>query len=284
MMNNDLNIQWYPGHMAKALKEVTLQAKLVDLVIILLDARIPLSSFNPLFEEAFRNKRVMYVMTKSDKADDFQTNQWLKYFENDKKKVLAIDARKDRNIKKVIIYAEELMKEKREKDALRGLKPRPIKTMIIGIPNVGKSTLINALVKKRVANVGDRPGITKQQQWIRINQFLDLLDTPGILWPKFENQEMAMRLAITGAIKDNINNVIALAEYLISDLQISYPNALKRYPIDQTLSPKEFLEKLMNYVDVGSTDLTKTAQMVIQDFRENRLGRITLDRFQDEYR
>lgn len=281
-MENINTIQWYPGHMAKALKEAIEKAKLVDLVIILLDARIPSSSNNPLFEEAFVNKRILYLLTKSDLADDFETSKWIKYYEKMGKTILAVDARKDKDIKRVISTSEDLMKEKREKDALRGLKPRPIKTMIVGVPNVGKSTLINALVKKKVTNVGNRPGITKQQQWIRISQNMELLDTPGILWPKFDNQAMAMKLALTGAIKDNVRIVVELAEFLISFLQTSYPESLNRYSINLSFAPSDYLIKMMNTFDVGNVDLTKTAQQIIQDYRTNRLGKITLDRYQDE--
>ena len=182
------NIQWYPGHMAKALREMKEMAKLIDLVIILLDARVPLSSQNPLFLESFANKRLLFVLTKIDKADESETAKWLNVLASEGKTVLAIDARSQIDAKKIIAKAAELMKEKRAKDALKGIKARPIKTMIVGIPNVGKSTLINALVRKKVANVGDKPGITKTQSWIRINEEMELLDTPGVLWPKLKTK------------------------------------------------------------------------------------------------
>lgn len=280
-------IQWYPGHMAKAIREINEKVKMVDLVIVLLDARIPKSSFNPLLKDVLNNKRTLYVLTKKDKADDQETRNWINYYANKKLPTIAIDARNNRDLKNVLKEASNLMAEKRANDAKKGLRPRPIKTMIVGIPNVGKSTLINALVGKKVTNVADKPGVTKIQQWIRINQDIELLDTPGVLWPKFEDQTIGMNLAITGAIKDDILPISDIALYLINFMNEYYPEAmLKRYPELSVAAPEDMLINLAKlqklYLGSGGLDLDRTARLMLQDFRNNDYGKITLDRVKYE--
>lgn len=281
-------IQWYPGHMAKAIREIGEKVKIVDLVIVLLDARSPESSFNPLLKTVLNNKRCLYVLTKKDKADSKETSKWLEHYNNLGIRAISVDSRDLKNAKTVVKEAEILMEEKRKKDLARGLKPRPIKTMIVGIPNVGKSTLINALVGKKVAAVGDKPGITKVQQWIRINQNLELLDTPGVLWPKFDDQQIGLHLSITGAINDNILPLIDIALYFIGFLNKYYSEALiKRYGIDKEETDSETILKLIAksqnfYLSNKEENLEKTALFILQEYRNGYYGRITLDRCEKE--
>ncbi len=276
-------IQWYPGHMAKALREMEEKVKLVDLIMILLDSRIPYSSVNPKLISLFNNKKVLFVLTKMDKADNELTSKWIKHYQGENRVAVAVDSRNNKTSKVVLREALELMKEKRLKDEAKGLKPRPIKTMIVGIPNVGKSTLINTLVGKKVASVGDKPGVTKSQQWIRINQNFELLDTPGVLWPKFEEEQVGYHLAITGAIKADILRNDDIALYFIDFLKDYYPNRLfERYSIDENKTALEILiaigNKMRYYLSTKDVDIDKTALFLLQEYRSDYLGKITLDR------
>lgn len=280
-------IQWYPGHMAKAIREIEEKLKLVDLIIVLLDARIPESSFNPLLNKLINNKRVLYILTKKDMADNNLTNEWLKYYQNNKiTNAIAINSKDSKTKIYVSSTIESMMKEKRINDAKKGLKPRPIRTMVVGIPNVGKSTFINTMVNKKVTNVGDKPGVTKVQQWIRINKDLELLDTPGVLWPKFEDQKIGYNLAIIGSIKDDILKIEDIAGYAIDYLKVNYANNLiSRYNLtinDLELDSITILLKLGKekkfYLSNGDIDLNRISTLILHDIRQLSLGPITFEK------
>ncbi|HEY8364549.1 MAG TPA: ribosome biogenesis GTPase YlqF, partial [Haloplasmataceae bacterium] len=192
-----MTIQWFPGHMSKALRQVQEHIKYVDIILELRDARIPYSSSNPKIDEIIKNKKRLILLNKANMAEDHKTNDWINYYEKKDIKVLAIDCVTNYQIDKIVPYAKMVLKDKLDKEKAKGLKPRPIKAMIIGIPNVGKSTLINTLAKRKVAQTGDRPAVTQNLQWINVKDELLLLDTPGVLWPKFDDQEIGLKLAVT---------------------------------------------------------------------------------------
>lgn len=273
-------IQWFPGHMAKAKKEIEESLRLVDIVYELLDARIPYSSKNPMISELLKNKPRLILLTKSDMADGVYTNKWQKYFMEQGFTSLTIDSISGLHINKIISLSQEILKDKFEKEKAKGLKPRPIRGMIVGIPNVGKSTLINRLVKKKATNVGNKPGITKAQQWVRLNANLELLDTPGVLWPKFEDQKVGMHLAITGAIRDEILKSSDLGYYLLDFLKANYEkNIFERYNLPMGLSNLEILKHIALIRGISEKEDVeeKASDVILNDFRNLRLGRITLD-------
>lgn len=273
-------IQWFPGHMAKAKKEIEESLRLVDIVYELLDARIPYSSKNPMISELLKNKPRLILLTKSDMADGVYTNKWQKYFMEQGFTSLTIDSISGLHINKIISLSQEILKDKFEKEKAKGLKPRPIRGMIVGIPNVGKSTLINRLVKKKATNVGNKPGITKAQQWVRLNANLELLDTPGVLWPKFEDQKVGMHLAITGAIRDEILKSTDLGYYLLDFLKANYEkNIFERYNLPMGLSNLEILKHIALIRGISEKEDVeeKASDVILNDFRNLRLGRITLD-------
>ena len=278
-----MNFQWYPGHMTKAKRQMQEDIKLIDLVIELVDARIPLSSRNPDIDDLGKNKYRLILMNKSDLADKKATEQWKSFFEKKGFFVVSLDARKKNAMKTITDIVMEACKEKIERDRKRGIKNRPVRAMVVGITNVGKSTFINSYAGKACAKTGNKPGVTKGKQWIRLNKNVELLDTPGILWPKFEDQMVGLRLALIGSIKDEILNVDELAVELIKILKAEYPGILSaRYEIEEDKAEVDNLldiAKSRNCLSKGNElDYSKAATLLIDEFRSGMLGNITLER------
>ncbi|MBB5354904.1 ribosome biogenesis GTPase A [Anoxybacillus mongoliensis] len=280
-----MTIQWFPGHMAKAKREVTEKLKLIDIVFELVDARIPISSRNPLIDEIVANKPRIMLLNKADMADPDVTKQWIDFFAAQQIEALAIDSQSGAGVKQIVEVAKEKLRPKFEKMLAKGIKrPRAMRALIVGIPNVGKSTLINRLAGKHIAKTGDTPGVTKAQQWIKVGKELELLDTPGILWPKFEDEEVGLKLATTGAIKDTILNLQDVAVYALRFLAIYYPDRLKeRYvlshiPEDIVQLFDEIGKKRGCLAAGGVVDYDKVAELVLRDIRTEKLGRLSFDR------
>lgn len=277
-------IQWFPGHMAKAQREIEEKLKLVDVVLELIDARIPFSSINPNFENLLKNKAKLIVMTKVKMADPIYNNKWKEYYEKNNCKIILVDSISGLNINKITGLLKEILKDKIEKDLKRGIKARAIKTMVIGIPNVGKSTLINTLVGKKMAQTANKPGVTKAQQWIRINKDLDLLDTPGVLWPKFDDVIIGYNLALTGAIRDDIVHKDDMTLYFIDFLKKEYKeNFVKRYDLnDEVLEDNievlNYIARKSGFIHNGRIDYERVYELIINDFRSLKLGCITIER------
>ena len=284
-MENSTNINWYPGHMAKAKREITESIKLVDVVIEMIDARIPKASRNPVLNEIIGNKPRIIVLNKADLADDKKTKAWQKEFEAKNQIVVICDSNQGKGMKEVSDAAIKLMQDKIEKASEKGRTGVSVKVMIVGIPNVGKSTLINKIAKKQTAEVGNKPGVTKKNQWIRLNDRLQLLDTPGVLWPKFEEEKLARHLAYVGTIKDDIMDIETLAFHLIEELLQDYKaNLWERYKLDEDFSYQETIEVMDEIgkkrgclVKGGEVDYTKVANIILDDFRTGKIGRITLE-------
>lgn len=277
-------IQWYPGHMVKARRLVQDNLKLVDMVVELLDARIPLSSRNPNIDDVLGNKPRIIVLNKADLADDSQTEKWKKYFqENNGSTCIPLDSQQGKGINSLIGTAQDMADEVNARLAAKGRKPRPVRLMMVGIPNVGKSSLINRLAGKGSARTGDRPGVTRGKQWIKVAKGLELLDTPGILWPKFDDPEIGFKLAVTGAIKDEIINIEQVTLKLLDYLILKYPENLRtRYKLEELEEdPAETLRKIGVkrgcLVMGGNIDTLKTAVIVLNEFRAGKIGLFTLD-------
>jgi ribosome biogenesis GTPase A len=278
-----MTIQWFPGHMAKARRQVTEKLKLIDIVFELVDARIPMSSRNPMIDEIVSSKPRIVLLNKADKADDAITKQWLEYFKEKGIHALAIDAQTGTGLKQITALSKVLLKEKFDKMAAKGIKPRAIRALIIGIPNVGKSTLINRLAKKNITKTADRPGVTTAQQWVKVGQELELLDTPGILWPKFEDQLVGFKLATTGAIKDAILNLQEVTVFALNFLKEHYPKRLMdRFHLDE-LSDEvvplfdEIGKKRGCIMPGGYIDYDKTSELVLREIRADKLGRLSFE-------
>ena len=277
-----MNVQWYPGHMTKAKRQMQEDLKLIDLIIELVDARVPMSSRNPDIDKLGQNKSRLILLNKADLADERQNEAWKEFFQSKGFHVVKVDSRNGSGMKAIQNVIQEACKEKIERDRRRGIKNRPIRAMVAGIPNVGKSTFINTFAGKACAKNGNRPGVTKGKQWIRLNKNVELLDTPGILWPKFEDQEVGIRLAYVGSIKDDILNMEELALSLIGYLKERYPGVLqKRYETDEAGELLEILQgiaRARGCLKKGEElDYAKASGLFFDDFRGGKLGRITLE-------
>lgn len=277
-------VQWYPGHMSKALREIKESLKLVDIVFVLLDARLPESSMNPRLKEIIENKPALILYTKSSLADQRELNKWLSHYNEIGLKGLKIDAITGLNINKIKEATLEILSEKLEREKRRGILPRAIRTMIIGIPNVGKSTLINTLSKKKAAKTGNTPGITKAQQWIKISDDFELLDTPGVLWPKFDDPTTGYHLALSGAIKDSVLPNEEVAVYAHRFLSEYYPEAYKkRYELTELSDVATTFEmigrKRGTLVKGNQVNYDLVYDILLKDLRDGAFGGITFDRF-----
>jgi ribosome biogenesis GTPase A len=281
-------IQWFPGHMAKARREITEKLKLVDIVLEILDARVPVSSANPMMRDILKDKPTLILLNKANLADKRLTKEWIDHFKQMGIKALDIDLIDNYNVNKIVPACYEVLEEKISKAKEKGYDNFKIRALVVGIPNVGKSTFINTLAKRKAAVVGDKPGVTKSQTWIKINNSLELLDTPGILWPKFENEVVAHNLALCGAIKDDILPLDDVISYGLSFMQKYYKDNLNnRYGVDikeemELLDVYEAIGRKRNCLSKGNQiDYDRVINMVLFDLRHNKLGAMTYDRIND---
>ena len=284
-----MTIQWFPGHMTKARRQIQEKLKLIDVVIELLDARLPMSSRNPMIDEILQGKPRLIVLNKADLADPGVTKQWLEVFKQEGHLAIAVDAYSGQGIKDIPVLAKELLKDKLEKQRAKGMNPRAVRALIVGIPNVGKSTLINRLAGRNIAATGDRPGVTKGQQWIKVGTDMELLDTPGILWPKFEDQNVGYRLAVTGAIREEILNVEDIAffgvKYLVkyywepfsSRFELKEPPQDPDNPDDIVAVMEAVGRKRGCIVSGGRVDLEKASGILLRELRAGKLGRYSME-------
>ena len=295
------SFNWYPGHMTKAKRMMEENIRLIDLVIEIVDARVPMSSRNPDIDKLASNKARIILLNKADLADDYVTNKWIAYFNSKNIYCLKLNSRDNSGVKQVNNLMQTACADKIERDKSRGIMNRTIKAMVVGIPNVGKSTFINSFAGKASAKTGNKPGVTKGKQWIKLGKNVEMLDTPGILWPRFENQDVGMRLAMIGSINDNILNIEELAIDTINYVYNNYPdNIIERYELDKEAVKASYDESAINpdnsialYImeqaalkrgcikKGNAIDYEKTANIILDDFRSGRLGRITLERSED---
>jgi ribosome biogenesis GTPase A len=278
-------IQWFPGHMFKSLREIREKIKLMDIVIVLLDARLPFSSMNPELKKIISHKPVILLFNKMDLSDQSVLSHWMTHYQNEGYQTLKIDAQTGKNTQKIHPLAQEVLKEKLTREKNKGLKERPIRTMILGIPNVGKSTLINQLSKSSATKTGNTPGVTKAQQWIKLSDQFELLDTPGVLWPKFDDPKVGYHLAITGAIKDKILPEDDVVSYALNFMKTHYPRRLEeRYGIKGDLSYVDMLDtigRLRGCLLKGSEiDYQRVYHIILTDIRGKQLGGLSFDRLE----
>ena len=278
-----MHFQWYPGHMTKAKRAMQEDIKLIDVIIELVDARIPRSSKNPDIDSLAQGKSRILLLNKSDMADAAKTQSWISYYEKQGFLALAVNSKKKNELKQVNALVQKACEKKIERDRKRGIKNRPVRAMIVGIPNVGKSTFINSFAGKACAKTGNKPGVTKGKQWIKLSKTLELLDTPGILWPKFEDQAIGLKLALIGSINDNILDVSDMAYEFVKILNNSYENAIpNRFGVEKNDDPLKMLEGIAEVrgckLKGNVLDLEKASSILLEEFRSGKLGKITLDR------
>lgn len=277
-----LNINWYPGHMKKTKEDIEKNLKLVDIVLEIIDSRIPESSRNPMLDDILKDKPRMIIMNKSDLADPKENQRWINKFKNDGIKALPMNSKEKINVGKIYDMAREILADKFKKYEEKEIENPIIRMMIVGVPNSGKSTFINNVANRKGARVGNRPGVTQTKQWIKTNSNLQLLDTPGVLWPKFDDRT-GLHLSYTNAIKDEILNIEDLTLYFLRELAESYPENLKeRYGVDPTMEAIDIYEAIAKrrgaIIAGGDFDYTRTATIILNDFRTGKLGRITLEK------
>ncbi|WP_010269631.1 ribosome biogenesis GTPase YlqF [Paenibacillus senegalensis] len=284
-----MTIQWFPGHMTRARRQIEAKLNIIDMAIELMDARIPLASRNPMIDDILQRKPRLILLNKADLADAQVTARWVSFFQEQGIEALPVDSVSGTRVKEIVPACKALLADKIEAQIRKGMKPRPIRALIVGIPNVGKSTLINRLAGRKAAITGDRPGVTKGQQWIRIGGELELLDTPGILWPKFEDQQVGIRLAATGAIKDELLHQQDIAFVIIRDMLGTYPGQLQeRYGLESLPTDPEDNEQVVTVMEQigrkrgclqsgGRVDLDKASTLFLNDLRSGKLGRISLE-------
>lgn len=280
MSEPKINIQWYPGHMTKAKREMQEKLKMVDMVIELRDARIPSASRNPLIDELCQHKPRLIILSKKDKAEEAETTKWITALSQNHIQVLALDIPKENITAQVVKAAQAVMRDKIERQIRRGIRPRAIRAMVVGVPNVGKSTFINKIVNKRIAQTGDRPGVTRALQWARVNDQLELLDTPGVLWPKFEDPMVGLYLAACGSIKDDILPIEEVAIWMMETLCQKKPASIKeRYQVEVSDDAYVMLERIGKargcLIGNGEVDQKRTIDTFLKDVRQDKLGRIT---------
>lgn len=291
-----MSIVWFPGHMAKTRRQITEDLKMIDVVIELLDARIPISSQNPEIRQIIGNNKKVIVLNKSDLADESDNKKWVSKFQQEGNTVVLTDSNSGRGTQEVVRQVQKIMEEELNRYAEKGRKGRKIRTMIVGIPNVGKSSFINRIANKNSAKVGNKPGVTKDKQWIRVNENIELLDTPGVLWPKFESEKVALNLAFTGTIKEEILDSVEIAYQLTKFLLNNYrENIIERYSLDSNMideilkqeqDENENIYEIMQIIGKkrgaiisgGNIDDEKTSKLILDDFKSGKLGRITLEK------
>ncbi|MEK3915395.1 ribosome biogenesis GTPase YlqF [Paenibacillus sp. FSL H7-0331] len=284
-----MTIQWFPGHMTRARRQIQEKLKLIDVVIELLDARIPMSSRNPMIDEILQNKPRLVLLNKHDLADPAVTAEWVAYFADKGLQALPVDSANGNQMKDIMVRCKELFGDKIATQVRKGINPRPVRALIVGIPNVGKSTLTNRLAGRKIAATGDRPGVTKGQQWIKVGSEMELLDTPGILWPKFEDQMVGMRLAATGAIKEELLNIADIALYVVRYLTVHYgPSLQERFSIEKLPDDPQDTDAMIEVMEAigrkrgalisgGRVDLEKASLTILRELRAGKMGRISLE-------